>query len=49
MLVGDSPGAFFWNNVNSYLVKPWVKGLAHTPMDPRFPGQYVPVDIYIEK
>lgn len=49
MLVGDSPGAFFWNNVNAYLVKPWVKGLVRTPMDPAFPGQYVPVDMYVEK
>lgn len=49
MLVGSSPGAFFWNNVNSYLVKPWVKGLALTPMDPGYPGQYVPVEIYIEE
>ncbi len=49
MLVGDSPGAFFWNNVNSYLVKPWVKGMVKTPMDPRYPGQYVPIEIYVEK
>src|SRR5574342_1354838 len=25
------PVAFFWNNVNSYLVKPWVKGVQTTP------------------
>ena len=49
MLIDSSPGAFFWNNVNQYLVKPWVKGLALTPMDPGYPGQYVPVEIYIEK
>jgi len=50
MLVGGSPGAFFWNNVNSYLVKPWVKGLAPTPLDSGgFPGQYSPVGLYIEK
>jgi oligopeptide transport system substrate-binding protein len=49
MLVGDSPGAFFWNNVNSYLVKPWVKGMMVTPMDPAYPGQYEPGEIYVEK
>ena len=50
MLVGSSPGAFFWNNVNSYLVKPWVKGLAPTPLDSGgYPSQYVPVGIYIDK
>lgn len=49
MLIDDSPGAFFWNNVNSYLVKPWVKGIAYTPMDPRFPGEYVPAEIYVER
>jgi len=50
MLVAGSPGAFFWNNVNRYLVKPWVKGLAPTPLDSGgYPGQYSPVGIYIEK
>lgn len=50
MLVGSSPGAFFWNNVNSYLVKPWVKGLAPTPLDSGgYPSQYGPVGIYIDK
>ena len=49
MLIDSSPGAFFWNNVNTYLVKPWVKGIVKTPMDPGYPGQYVPIEIYIEK
>jgi oligopeptide transport system substrate-binding protein len=49
MLVGGSPVAFMWNNVNTYLVKPWVKGLALTPMDAGYPGIYGPIDIYIEK
>ena len=48
MLVADSAVAFMWNNVNSFLVKPWVKGLSLTPMDPAFPGQYVPIEIYVE-
>jgi oligopeptide transport system substrate-binding protein len=49
MLIDSSPGAFFWNNVNTYMVKPWVKGLSLTPMDPGYPGQYEPTQIYIEK
>jgi oligopeptide transport system substrate-binding protein len=49
MLVGGSPVAFMWNNVNTYMVKPWVKGLSLTPMDPGYPGQYVPTEIYVEK
>lgn len=49
MLVAGSPVAFMWNNVNTYMVKPWVKGLVKTPMDPGYPGQYEPTQIYIEK
>ena len=33
MLVAGAPVAFMWNNANSYLVKPWVKGLKTTPQD----------------
>jgi hypothetical protein len=32
------PVAFFWNNVNVYLVKPWVTGIQTTPQDSGFPG-----------
>lgn len=38
MLINDAPVAFMWNNVNSYLVKPWVKGYKVTPQDHWFPG-----------
>mgnify|MGYP000032389067 CR=1 FL=1 len=41
MLVGLAPGAFFWNNVNAYLIKPWVQGVVTTPMDAGWPGDYV--------
>ncbi len=40
MLIDDCPGAFMWNNVNRYLVKPWVQGLELTPQDGGWPGQY---------
>jgi oligopeptide transport system substrate-binding protein len=38
MLIADAPVAFMWNNVNSYMVKPWVKGYKTTPQDAWFPG-----------
>jgi oligopeptide transport system substrate-binding protein len=40
MLVDDAAVAFFWNNVNAYLVKPWVKGVKQTPQDAGFSGSY---------
>ena len=48
MLVGGSPVAFMWNNVNSYLVKPWVKGATQTPMDSGWIGDNTPLSITIE-
>jgi oligopeptide transport system substrate-binding protein len=48
-LIGMAPGAFFWNNVNTYLVKPWVKGAAQTPQDSDWPGSINPLTITIEK
>ena len=30
-IIGDVSSMMFWNNVNSYLVKPWVKGAVTTP------------------
>ena len=38
LLVSGAPVAFMWNNVNSFLVKPWVKGYEPTPQDVDFPG-----------
>jgi oligopeptide transport system substrate-binding protein len=48
-LIGLAPGAMFWNNVNSYLVKPWVTGVQFTPMDPAWPGEYEPLTIKVER
>jgi len=42
MLVDSVPGAFMWNNVNAYLVKPWVTGLSLTPQDADWPGSINP-------
>jgi oligopeptide transport system substrate-binding protein len=38
LLTDGAPVAFGWNNVNNYLVKPWVKGIVTTPQDSDFPG-----------
>jgi len=48
MLVEGGYVAFMWNNVNSYLVKPWVQGVTQTAMDADFPGAMVPTSITIE-
>lgn len=48
-LVKDIPVAFFWNNVNSYLVKPWVKGIKTTSQDSDWPGSTNPLTIDIQK
>ena len=31
LLTDGAPVAFAWNNVNTYLVKPWVTGIDHDP------------------
>ena len=49
LLVTGAPVAFMWNNVNSYLVKPWVKGIKTTPQDAGWPGDIDPISITIEK
>jgi len=38
LLTDGAPVAFMWNNVNNYLVKPWVTGITTTPQDSAFPG-----------
>jgi len=48
MLVGDCPGVFFWNNINSYLVKPYVKGIRATTMDSDWAGSNNPRSITID-
>jgi ABC-type oligopeptide transport system substrate-binding subunit len=47
MLVAGSYVAFFWNNVNTYLVKPWVSGYVMTPMD-NWIGSFNPLSIKID-
>ncbi|MHB8855665.1 MAG: peptide ABC transporter substrate-binding protein [Bellilinea sp.] len=48
MLTDGAPVAFMWNNVNSYLVKPWVKGVVQTPQDAGWPGDVAPLSITID-
>ncbi len=49
LLTDGAPVAFFWNNVNTYLVKPYVKGITTTPMDSGWSGIYAAIDITIQK
>jgi oligopeptide transport system substrate-binding protein len=48
MLIAGSPVAFMWNNVNTYLVKPWVKGITQTPQDSGWSGIQDPLSITID-
>jgi len=48
MLTDGAPVAFMWNNVNSYLVKPWVSGIVKTPQDSGWPGDIAPWTIDID-
>jgi oligopeptide transport system substrate-binding protein len=48
-LVKDLPVAFMWNNVNAYLVKPWVTGIKTTSQDSDWPGSTNPLTIDISK
>jgi oligopeptide transport system substrate-binding protein len=47
LLVAGSPVVFFWNNVNTYLIKPWVTGIVKTPQD-TWAGSYSPLTIDID-
>jgi oligopeptide transport system substrate-binding protein len=49
LLIDDSPVAFMRNNVNSYLVKPWVMGVVTTPQDSIWPGAIDPIGIDIDE
>ena len=42
LLIDGAPVAFAWNNVNTYLVKPWVKGIVTTPQDSGLAGRQGP-------
>jgi len=48
MLVEGGYVAFMWNNVNSYLVQPWVKGFVTTSMDSGWAGVNDPLTITVE-
>jgi oligopeptide transport system substrate-binding protein len=48
LLVAGAPVAFMWNNVNTYLVKPWVTGLKTTPQDSGWAGIQSPLTIDID-
>lgn len=48
VLLDSAPGAFMWNNVNSYLVKPWVMGYELTPQDTDWPGSNNPITVDID-
>jgi oligopeptide transport system substrate-binding protein len=48
LLTDGAPVAFAWNNVNTYMVKPWVKGIVTTPQDHGFPGSNDPTLIDID-
>jgi oligopeptide transport system substrate-binding protein len=48
LLVSTGAVAYFWNNVNHYLVKPWVTGYNKTPMDSGWLGAQTPWTIQID-
>jgi len=48
VLLDSNPGTFAWNNINSYLVKPWVKGVITTPQDSGWAGDINPEGITID-
>jgi oligopeptide transport system substrate-binding protein len=48
LLTDGVPVAFMYNNVNAYLVKPWVTGYAKTPMDAGFIGAQDVLSIQID-
>jgi oligopeptide transport system substrate-binding protein len=49
LLTDTAPVAFFWNNVNTYMVKPYVKNITTTPMDSGWAGIYDAINITIQK
>lgn len=48
LLVEGAPVAFMWNNVNAYLIKPWVQGVKTTPQDAGWAGSIDPISITID-
>jgi oligopeptide transport system substrate-binding protein len=49
LLVSDATILFLMNDVQSFLVKPWVKGAMPNPQDIYFPGDTTPLTITIEQ
>lgn len=47
LLTSDAAVAFMWNNINIYLVKPWVTGYVMTPQDADWIGSGDPLTIKI--
>jgi len=47
ILIDDAPVVFIYNNVSTFLVKPWVKGWTTTPIDYYFSSTTI-MDVYIE-
>lgn len=48
MLTDGIPVAYMWNNLNTYMVKPWVKGIVTTPQDTAWPGSLMPLTLDID-
>jgi len=48
LLIKGMPVTMAWNNVNSFMVKPWVTGIKTTPQDSDWPGSTVPWSIDID-
>jgi oligopeptide transport system substrate-binding protein len=48
LLLADIPGAFGYNTLNHFLVKPWVTGYQTTPQDGVYPGDVTPWTITID-
>jgi oligopeptide transport system substrate-binding protein len=48
VLLDSIPGGFIWNSINSWLVKPWVKGVVTTPQDSDWAGSINPEGITID-
>ena len=48
MLIDSVPGTFMWNDVNNFLVKPWVQGISTTPQDADWPGSIDPLLVDID-
>jgi len=48
VLVAECNVAFMWHNVNTYMVKPWVKGVLPGSGDTVWAGDSVPLSVTVE-